>query len=212
MTVMALFDDADADAQDEEDKSIWMLKMSEVRMSITPKRAKRMKKAELEMFLVSSFPSSRVQYDGVFENRIRCAVVTQKMLTRPLDLQSHVTLDISNADVSDAETVKIDIDVHIDHVDNVEVDCLSGALLIFDTVCAIGAVTFVWMRMVAIAVAMAPLTERAACHPVINMCYYQGPLLQLVDANVICQEANQEGDKMPCWIGVQLTSDDMPLY
>ena len=76
MTVMALFDDADADAQDEEDKSIWMLKMSEVRMSITPKRAKRMKKAELEMFLVSSFPSSRVQYDGVFENRIRCAVVT----------------------------------------------------------------------------------------------------------------------------------------
>ena len=104
------------------------------------------------------------------------------MLTRPLDLQSHVTLDISNADVSDADTVKIDIDVYIDHVDNVEVDCLSGALLIFvicagDTVCAIGAVTFVWNRMVAIAVAMAPLTERAACHPVINMCYYQGPLL-----------------------------------
>jgi len=53
------------------------------------------------------------------------------MLTRPLDLQSHVTLDISNADISDADTVKIDIDVHIDHVDNVEVDCLSGALLIF---------------------------------------------------------------------------------
>ena len=47
---------------------------------------------------------------------------------------TYVTLDISYADVSDADTdtdTDIVIAVYIDHVDNVEDDCLSGALLIF---------------------------------------------------------------------------------